>query len=260
MKNFKKLLTLLCLVTIVFTMLTGCDKKVEMVRANSAEEVLNLFNTYNSENNVEEMVKLYSNDYIGYDANQIIKNIKANRKDVTINSSTTKSIEDINDNLKKAIVNISAVINGEETNEDYEYALIKEENGWSISPDGIIDCVEFDVPANEDKQLNLRLIKEGVMFNGALIRVNLYNNTNNTYTFGTEDDKTEIIVETSEGTFTSEVVEPQKIDKKVKSYFIANIQDLKGDIKKVTVTSIYDLDSDGNPLKDSKREIIVYNK
>ena len=217
MKNFKKLLTLLCLVTIVFTMLTGCDKKVEMVRANSAEEVLNLFNTYNSENNVEEMVKLYSNayiNYIGYDANQIIKNIKANRKDVTINSSTTKSIEDINDNLKKAIVNISAVINGEETNEDYEYALIKEENGWSISPDGIIDCVEFDVPANEDKQLNLRLIKEGVMFNGALIRVNLYNNTNNTYTFGTEDDKTEIIVETSEGTFTSEVMEPQKIDKK----------------------------------------------
>ena len=74
------------------------------------------------------------------------------------------------------------------------------------------------------------------------------------------DDKTEIIVETSEGTFTSEVMEPQKIDKKVKSYFIANIQDLKGDIKKVTVTSIYDLDSDGNPLKDSKREIIVYNK
>ena len=245
MKNFKKLLTLLCLVTIVFTMLTGCDKKVEMVRANSAEEVLNLFNTYNSENNVEEMVKLYSNayiNYIGYDANQIIKNIKANRKDVIINSSTTKSIEDINDNLKKAIVNISAVINGEETNEDYEYALIKEENGWSISPDGIIDCVEFDVPANEDKQLNLRLIKEGVMFNG------------------TEDDKAQIIVETSEGTFTSEVVEPQKIDKKVKSYFIANIQDLKGDIKKVTVTSIYDLDSDGNPLKDSKREIVVYNK
>ena len=234
MKNFKKLLTLLCLVTIVFTMLTGCDKKVEMVRANSAEEVLNLFNTYNSENNVEEMVKLYSNAYINY-------------------------IEDINDNLKKAIVNISAVINGEETNEDYEYALIKEENGWSISPDGIIDCVEFDVPANEDKQLNLRLIKEGVMFNGALIRVNLYNNTNNTYTFGTEDGKAHIIVEASEGAFTSEVVEPEKIDKKVKSYFIANIQDLKGDIKKVTVTSIYDLDSDGNPLKDSKREIIVYN-
>ena len=72
MKNFKKLLTLFCLVTIVFTMLTGCDKKVEMVRANSAEEVLNLFNTYNSENNVEEMVKLYSNayiNYIGYDSN-----------------------------------------------------------------------------------------------------------------------------------------------------------------------------------------------
>ena len=32
-----------------------------MVRANTAEEAINLFNTYNLENNVEEMVKLYSN-------------------------------------------------------------------------------------------------------------------------------------------------------------------------------------------------------
>ena len=42
------------------------------------------------------MVKLYSNeyiDYIGYDANQIIKVMKKNRKDLNIKSSTVKSDE-----------------------------------------------------------------------------------------------------------------------------------------------------------------------
>lgn len=263
MKKFKRLLTLLCLVSIISILITGCSKEVEMVRGNTAEEVLELFNKYNTENNIEEMVKLYSDeyiDYIGYDANQIIKMIKTNRKDATINSSTTKSVEDISENLKKAVVNINAVINGEETNEDYDYALIKGDNGWSISPDGISECINFDVPANKEKELNLNLMKEAVVFDGALIRVDLYNDTSNSYTFGTESDKTQIIVETTEGTFTSEVEEPQEISKRVKSYFIAKIQDLKGDIKKVTVTSIYDLDKGGNPIADSKRDVVAYNK
>ena len=46
----------------------------------------------------------------------------------------------------------------------------------------------------------------------------------------------------------------------MKSYFIAKIQDLKGDIKKVTVTSIYELDKEGNVIVDSKRDIVAYNK
>ena len=263
MKKIKRLLTILCLVSIISILLIGCGKKVEMVRVSTSEEVLELFKKYNTENNIEEMVKLYSDeyiDYIGYDANKIINMIKNNRKDATINSSTTKSIEEINENLKKAVVNINAVINGEETNEDYVYALIKEEDGWSISPDGISECINFDVPANKEKELNLNLMKEAVLFDGALIRVDLYNDTSNSYIFGTKDDKTQIIVETTEGTFTSEVEEPQEISKRVKSYFIAKIQDLKGDIKKVTVTSIYELDKEGNVIVDSKRDIVAYNK
>ena len=251
MKKIKRLLTILCLVSIISILLIGCGKKVEMVRVSTSEEVLELFNKYNTENNIEEMVKLYSDeyiDYIGYDANKIINMIKNNRKDATINS------------LKKAVVNINAVINGEETNEDYVYALIKEEDGWSISPDGISECINFDVPANKEKELNLNLMKEAVLFDGALIRVDLYNDTSNSYIFGTKDDKTQIIVETTEGTFTSEVEEPQEISKRVKSYFIAKIQDLKGDIKKVTVTSIYELDKEGNVIVDSKRDIVAYNK
>ena len=234
MKKIKRLLTILCLVSIISILLIGCGKKVEMVRVSTSEEVLELFNKYNTENNIEEMVKLYSDeyiDYIGYDANKIINMIKNNRKDATINSSTTKSIEEINENLKKAVVNINAVI--------------KEEDGWSISPDGISECINFDVPANKEKELNLNLMKEAVLFDGALIRVDLYNDTSNSYIFGTKDDKTQIIVETTEGTFTSEVEEPQ---------------DLKGDIKKVTVTSIYELDKEGNVIVDSKRDIVAYNK
>ena len=132
MKKILKISEILGVLSI-FVLSLGCTKKVEMVRANTPEEAINLFNTYNLENNVEEMVKLYSDeyiDYIGYDANQIIKVMKKNRKDLNIKSSTVKSIEDVNENLKKAVVTISAVVDNEDTTEDYVYALIKEDGGW----------------------------------------------------------------------------------------------------------------------------------
>ncbi|WP_294385837.1 hypothetical protein [uncultured Clostridium sp.] len=263
MKKTLKISGILSILSVFVFLSFGCTKKVEMVRANTAEEAINLFNTYNLENNIEEMVKLYSNeyiDYIGYDVNQIIKVMKKNRKELNIKSSIVKSIEDVNENLKKAVVTISAVVDEEETIEDYVYALIKEDDGWSVSPDGIIECIDFDVPMNNEKELNLNLVKEAVQFDGALIRVNLYNATSNSYVFGTTDEKTEIVVETTEGTFTSVVEEPQKIEKKARNYFIAKIENLKGDITKVTVTSLFDLDKDGNAILDTKRDITAYSK
>ena len=263
MKKILKMSRVLGVLLLFVFLSLGCTKNVEMFRSNTAEEAINLFNTYNLENNVEEMVKLYSNeyiDYIGYDASQIIKVMKKNRKDLNIKSSTVKSIEDINENLKKAVVTISAVIDDKETTEDYVYAIIKEDNGWAVSPDSITECINFDVPMSKEKELNLNLVKEAVQFDGALIRVNLYNNTNNSYVFGTEDEKTEIVVETTEGIFTSIVEEPQKVDKKARNYFIAKIENLKGEITKVTVTSVFDVDKDGNTILDTKRDIIAYSK
>lgn len=263
MKKIFKISKILGILSITLLMFVGCSKEVEMVRGGTAEETVELFNKYNVENNVEEMVKLYSDvyvDYIGYDVNQIVKVIKSNRKDANITASTTKSIEDIDENTKKAVITIAAVINNEDTTEDYVYALVKEDDGWAISPDGISDCINFDVPMNKDKELNLNLVKEAVQFDGALIRVDLYNDTSNTYVFGTEEEKTEILVETTEGTFKSVVEEPQKIDKRAKSYFIAKIEGVKGDITKVTVTSVFDVDKDGNTVLDTKRDIIVYSK
>lgn len=263
MKKLLKISKLSSVMLIILLMFIGCSKEVEMVRCNTPEETIELFNKYNVENNVEEMVRLYSNayiEYIGYNAKQLMKAIKSNREGVNIKSSTTKSIEDVDEKTKKAVVTITSVIDNEESTEDYVYALIKEDDGWSISPDGIKECIDFDVPMNTEKELNLHLIKEAVQFDGALIRVNVYNDTNNIYVFGTEDEKTEIIVETSEGTFKSIVEEPQKIDKRANSYFIAKIQDLKGEINKVTVTSVFDVDTDGNTSLDTKRDITVYTK
>ena len=169
---------------------------------------------------------------------------------------------DVSDKLNKTHTSIIflTVVDDEDTTEDYVYALIKEDNGWSVSPDGITECIEFDVPMSKEKELNLNLAKEAVQFDGALIRVNLYNDTSNSYVFGTTDEKTEIIVETTEGTFTSIVEEPQKIEKKARNYFIAKIENLKGDITKVTVTSLFDLDKDGNAILDTKKDITAYSK
>lgn len=263
MKKILRIYGVLGILSIFIFLSLGCRKKVEMIRANTAEEAINLFNTYNLANNVEDMVKLYSNeyiDYVGYDLNQITKVMKKNRKNLNITSSNIKSIEKVNENLKKAVITISSVVNNESDTEDYIYAIIKEESGWSVSPDAITKCIEFDVPMDRKKELNLNLVKEAVQFDGALIRVNLYNDTNDSYVFGTTDEKTEIIVETTEGIFKSVVEQPQKIDKKARNYFIAKIENLKGDIKNVKLTSVFNLDKDGNAILDTKRDITVYNK
>ena len=79
MKKLLKTSGILGILTIFVLICFGCSKNVEMVRPATAEEAMDLFNKYNLENNVEEMVKLYSNeyiDYLGYDANQIIKVMK----------------------------------------------------------------------------------------------------------------------------------------------------------------------------------------
>ena len=109
-------------------------------------------------------------------------------------------------------------------------------------------------------ELNLNLIKEAVLFDGSLIRVNVFNDSKKEYVFGTEENKSEIIVKTTEGTFKTTIEEPQKIAKNVRSYFIAKLENLKGDIETVSVTSVYELDKDENVLTDTNREIIIYRK
>ena len=54
--------------------------------------------------------------------------------------------------------------------------------------------------------------------------------------------------------------EPTKLDKKVNSYFLARITELDGEINKVTVTNVYDLDKDGNVIEDSKKDVVAYQK
>ena len=61
-------------------------------------------------------------------------------------------------------------------------------------------------------------------------------------------------------TFTSVVEEPQKIDKKARNYFIAKVENLKGEITNVTVTSVFDVDKDGNAVLETKRDITAYSK
>lgn len=263
MKKTLKISGIIGILAILALCCFGCSKEIEMVRPSTAEEAINLFNQYNTENNIKEMVKLYSNeyiDYVGYDASKIIKVIEKNRKNLEIKSSVVKNIEDINEKVKKATVTITSIVDDKEISDDYIYAIISEDNGWAISPDGIIECKNFNVPMSTKGELNLNLIKEAVLFDGSLIRVNVFNDSKKEYVFGTEENKSEIIVKTTEGTFKTTIEEPQKIAKNVRSYFIAKLENLKGDIETVSVTSVYELDKDENVLTDTNREIIIYRK
>ena len=47
--------------------------------------------------------------------------------------------------------------------------------------------------------------------------------------------------------------------KKVKTYFMARADELKGEVKKVTITNVYDIEDDVIK-EDSMRDIVIYEK
>ena len=119
MKKIKRLLTILCLVSIISILLIGCGKKVEMVRVSTSEEVLELFNKYNTENNIEEMVKLYSDEYIDYIVPQIYWSSENNLADYEI------LVEWWSDTVKNSEVDlyIGQGIHSEEVAKEIDYQI-----------------------------------------------------------------------------------------------------------------------------------------
>ena len=261
----KKLVKLLSVIGISSVLLMGCGKSkdVEPLRLPTAEEAVEQFNLYNKENNVNEMARLYADCYVdstGYDLGTIQKILKNSRKEAEIITSELVSMEDFDANIKKATIKITSKVNNEETTENYDYAVIKEEDGWAVSPDGIIKCEDFNIPMSNKGELNLNLAKNVTLYEGGMIRVNVFNDSKNKFMFGSNDNKCDIIVETSTGKYVTTMDEPTKLEKNVNSYFLARMKELNGEITKVTVTNIYELDKDENIVEDSKKDIIVYEK
>lgn len=261
-KGFFKVLLLSTLCTSV---LIGCSAKtkVQPIRLESPEEVVDIFIKNNQENNISEMVKLYSDVYVdstGYDLDTIEKVLEKSRKESEIISSELISMEDYSDTIKRATIKITSKINDEEITNNYDYAVIKEEEGWAISPDGIIACENYDIPMYSKNELTLNLAKNIKLFEGGVLRVKVYNDSKNQFMFGSEENKCEVIVETSTGTYSTSMDEPTKLAKKVNSYFLARINELDGEIKKVTITNIYELDKDENLIEGSKKDIVAYQK
>lgn len=259
----KRLVKLLGAIIATFTLFTGCTSNIDNIRAETADEAMNLFNKYNEEGNISNMVSLYSDVYLdstGYSAKQITKILKGSRDKADVTKSVVESIKDIDENSKLAKVKITATIEGKEQTDTYNYALVKEQGGWAVSPDGITKCVNFDVPAPKDNELNLNLSKVITTFDGVLVRISVNNNSKDLFMFGGEGNKCEVVVETTEGIFNTFMDEEVKLDKNAKTYFIANIEGLVGDVNKVTLKSIYDVDPQGNVVPGSANNIIVYEK
>lgn len=258
-----RLTKFLGIVTGILILFIGCTNQITSIGTNTPEEAIELFNRYNVEDNIEKMISLYSNAYInstGYSKKQIVRSFKNTRDKVDVTKSEVESIEDIDENLKLAKVKITANIDGKENIDIYTYAIIKEEDGWSVSPDGIIETNNYDVPAPKDKELNINLSKVITTFEGAIIKCNVINNSKNAFTFGSKGEKCEVVVETSEGTFSTFMDEEVRLDRNASNYVIIRIKELVGDVNKLTVKSVYELDSNGNAVLDSYKDIVIYEK
>lgn len=261
----KKIFKILLAVSLTSSILVGCGAKTEVVpvRLETPEEVVDTFIKDLKENNTSEMARLYADVYVdstGYDLYTIEKILSKSRKESELVDIELTNMEDYNDTIKKATMKITSKANDVETTDDYEYAIIKEEDGWAISPDGIIECENYDIPMHNKGELTLNLAKNIKLFEGGILRVRVYNDSKKEFMFGSEDNKCEIIAETTTGKYVTTMDEPTKLDKNVNSYFLARITELDGEINKVTVTNIYELDKDGNIIEDSKKDIVVYEK
>ena len=247
MKFTKRLVVGLVSTGIIATLFTGCTTKdVTPVRAESAEEVINLFNEYNKANDIENMVSLYSDVYldsVGYSSGTVVKMLEANRKNAQITKSETESIEAIDENIEKAVVNMAIMEDGKEVPYTYTYAMIKEDDGWAVSPDGVIECINVEAPEIVSGKLNIYLSKIIKLVDGYILRADISNNSS----------------ETTEGQYKTPMLEEVKLDKKVKTYFMARADELKGEVKKVTITNVYDIEDDVIK-EDSIRDIVIYEK
>ena len=263
MKFTKRLVVGLVSTGIIATLFTGCtNKDVTPVRAESAEEAINLFNEYNKSNDIENMVSLYSKVYldsVGYSSGTVVKMLEANRKNAEITKSETESIEVIDENIEKAVVNMAIMEDGKEVPYTYNYAMVKEDDGWAVSPDGVIECTNAEAPEIVSGKLNIYLSKMIKLVDGYILRADISNNSSKAYSFGKEGNLCKVVVETTEGEYSTSMLEEVKLDKKVKTYFMARFDELEGEVKKVTVTNVYDIEDDAIK-EDSIRDIIIYEK
>lgn len=263
MTKLNKGIILSIIMIFTISLFTGCTgKDINGVKVNTAEEALKQFNQYNVDGNIEEMVKLYSDVYVdsvGYNRKQISRILKKNSGDVKVIKAETTKIEDVNDNVKKAIVSITSKQDDkEQITNDYIYAIVKEEGGWAVSPDGVYKCQNFNIPAPNQKELNLNLAKEIFVFDGIILRINLLNDSKKQMVFGKEGNYSKVVVDTKEGKYETTIEQIVPVDSTTQTYFLTRINGLKGDIQKVTITSIYEGDGKGNPIDGTEKDFVAY--
>lgn len=264
MFKFKRLTAIAVAVVTAATLFVGCSmNQVNTVRLSTPEEVVQKFNEYNLSNNSDEMAKLYSDAYVsstGYNLSTVQKILKQNRKDLKITKSELVKIEDYSDTIKKATVTITGTANDKETTNDYVYALIKEANGWSLSPDGLINTTDYPVSTYKKKELNVTLAKKIDLFEGGIIRVNVFNDSKTEYSFGSDTEKCDVEIVTDKGTFNVTMDDKAKVSKDDNTYFMSRNNDLAGEIQKVTIKNVFEYDSNGNIAEDTKKDLVIYEK
>ena len=91
------------------------------------------------------------------------------------------------------------VLNGKEVPYTYNYAMVKEDDGWAVSPDGVIECTNVEAPEIVSGKLNIYLSKMIKLVDGYILRADISNNSSKAYSFGKEGNLCKVVVETTEG-------------------------------------------------------------
>jgi len=271
-KALRKTLLIACVVIIGTSTLISCGKDdpkpVEQTNL-TAEETLDKFMEIRKEGDVDELYKLVWPKYIeiqNLTKDSYIQAVKDFdfKNSIEVIDYRVTDITDVEENIKKTKVTIKYTDSSKtEKNQDAIYALIKEGDVWMVSPDGVIDSIDYNTEfkISQEERIFIYLTKETKYTGGSIFNLKVTNHTKSNFSFGWTGGF-KVIVDTDEGQFIADLKTPIKAARGLDDVLKVTVPNVNGNIKQITMTSLIELGQDGLPYKGDTagKEVIVYKK
>lgn len=254
--------TMLIIMSIAF--LGGCGTSSTSVK-NTPEAVMAEFMKFRKSGEIDKLKDLISGNYLAaqdLDYDEYVQNIKDFdfKNSFEILDYKISDLVEVNENVKKVNV-ILKYSNNLVTNSslDEVYGLINEDGQWKVSPLGVIDSYsyKYEGEASEGK-LSMYVDKLINLIDGAVINIKISNKSEYDFSLGWVD-ASKVIIETDKGQYIETVPPLSKITRGMNDSLSIEVKGMEGELKKVTVTSIYTLSGALPILGSSGEDVVIFD-
>ena len=274
-KTLRKTLLMTFIVIIGISTLMACSKKDKALYDSTitveqpsitAEETMDKFMEIRKTGDMNELYKLMWPKYVEIEDTSKYQYIIAMTDYDALNSIKIidykiDPITDYDENIKKTKVTVKYTDSSKaEKSEEANYALIKENDIWKVSPDGAIDAIDYnsEYKISDEKKLFIYVTKDLKYIDRSILKFKVVNNSGSDFSLGgTYGYKT--IVDTDKGQYIAESKTPLNLIKGLNDILTITVPNVSGTIKQITITSVTELGQDGLPIQSNPQgsEIVI---